>query len=238
MSESNTLDGDAEPGHDAWTDDNLIYWSSRLLFTLGWHHAQGLEATDPELEKLRSLGRFMALISEQDDRAMVLSMAAFVEETLGRMLLAYLRDCKATCDLVDGFNAPLGTLSARIKAAYSIGLIGEKSFRDLEILRRIRNHFAHDWEGVSLQRNDIAALIGQLEEKKRALRDGTSPWEQDGDRGKLLLSFTSHAMSLSIVEAGISEGRIVKGLDVDEQFAAAASDLSGRLAAGRAGSGV
>lgn len=115
-----------------------------------------------EDEAFADLNRFTELVAKQDDRAMILSMAAFIEEALGRLLVAYFRDCKATRELVEGFNAPLGTLSARIKAAYSFGLVSEEQYRDMEILRKVRNAFAHDWEGVSVERNDLAALLGQL----------------------------------------------------------------------------
>ena len=109
-----------------------------------------------------NLNRFMHLVHKQDDRAMVLSLAAFAEDTLGRLLLAYMVDCKQSKELVEGFNAPLGTFSARIKAAYAIGLLLRDQHDDLDIARKIRNVFAHDWEGVALERNDIQALIGQL----------------------------------------------------------------------------
>ena len=92
----------------------------------------------------------------------MLSLAAFLEETLGRLLLAYFRNCKATRDLVEGFNGPLGTLSSRIKAVYSFGLATEGQYKEMEILRRIRNLFAHDWQVVMGERNVVAAMIGQL----------------------------------------------------------------------------
>ena len=63
----------------------------------------GPEAND----SLADLNRFLALVRAQDDRVMVLSLATFIEDTLGRLLLEYFRDCKATRELVDGFNAPL-----------------------------------------------------------------------------------------------------------------------------------
>jgi hypothetical protein len=109
-----------------------------------------------------SLNRFQSLVREQDDRGLALSLAAFAEDTLGRLLLVYLREEKQAKELVEGFNAPLGTLSARIKAAFAIGLLTREQFEDLEICRRVRNLFAHDWEGISLGRADVKALIGQL----------------------------------------------------------------------------
>ena len=38
---------------------------------------------------------------------------------------------------------PLGTFSARINMAFCLGLISENLFNDLEILRKIRNDYAH-----------------------------------------------------------------------------------------------
>jgi hypothetical protein len=113
-------------------------------------------------ESLKQLNKFMSIVHKQDDYAMVLSLATFIEDVLGRLLLAYFRDCKATQELIDGFNAPLGTLSSRIKATYAFGLVNEVQFKDMEILRKIRNRHAHNWEGISLADNDIKALIGQL----------------------------------------------------------------------------
>jgi DNA-binding MltR family transcriptional regulator len=120
------------------------------------------ETSNGEEKVFSELNRFMRLMQDHDDRAMILSMGSFIEEELGRLLLAYFRNCKATRDLIEGFNAPLGTLGARIKAVYAFGLVGDDQFKDMEILRKVRNLFAHDWEGISLERNDVAALIGQL----------------------------------------------------------------------------
>ncbi|OOG87040.1 hypothetical protein B0E41_04845 [Hydrogenophaga sp. A37] len=66
---------------------------------------------------------------------------------------------EATTQLIDGFNAPLGTFSSRIKAAYAMGLITKDQFIDLERLRKIRNEFAHSWKPVNLSKQKIAALI-------------------------------------------------------------------------------
>jgi len=115
-----------------------------------------------ERYSLDKLNRFMSEIRKQGDQAMVLSLGTFLEDTLGRLLLAYFRSCKATKDLVEGFNAPLGTFGSRIKAVYAFGLVTEEQFQDMEILRKVRNQFAHNWEDISFERNDIQALIGQL----------------------------------------------------------------------------
>jgi DNA-binding MltR family transcriptional regulator len=101
---------------------------------------------DPDLD---SLNRFQALVRQHDDRGLALSLAAFAEDTLGRLLLVYLREEKQSKELVEGFNAPLGTLSTRIKACFSLGLLTKEQYQDLELCRKIRNAFAHDWEEVT-----------------------------------------------------------------------------------------
>ena len=127
-------------------------------------HSDELEPRDIRTgdQDLDDLNRFQSLVNSQDDRGLVLSLGAFAEDTLGRLLLIYLRKGKQSKELVEGFNAPLGTLSTRIKAAYAMGLLTGEQYQDLEISRKIRNAFAHDWEGVTLERQDIQDMIGNL----------------------------------------------------------------------------
>lgn len=116
-------------------------------------------AEDDTFGPLNRLGRSLRKL---DERGLVLSLSAFAEEALGELLLAFLRDNKSSRDLFGGFNAPLGTLSARIKAAHALGLIDDEQFNDFECLRKIRNEFAHSWDQVSLERQDLAAYARNM----------------------------------------------------------------------------
>jgi hypothetical protein len=174
---------------------------------------------DPETEEnnpLKDLNRFARLIRKQDDYALVLSLATFVEDSLGRLLIAYFRDCKATKALVEGFNAPLGTLSSRVKAAYSFGLIMKQQYEDLEILRNIRNEFAHNWEGVTFERNDIKAMIGKLS----GYTLDQKPIE-GGPREKLLETLTVCCIELQIFVARVESGKAPKAADVSYRLSQA-----------------
>lgn len=119
---------------------------------------------EPYVDELNSL---LESLHEHDDRSLVLTLAAFAEDTLEFLLLDYLREPKQAKKLVNGFNAPLGTFSARIQAAFVLGLIRNDHHRALEVLRKVRNEFAHNWSGVSLDREDIAVLIKQLSLSRR-----------------------------------------------------------------------
>jgi mannitol operon repressor len=59
------------------------------------------------------------------------------------ILLAFFVDHSKSRRLVEGFNSPLGTLSTRVAAAHALGLLSEREFKECEILRKIRNLFAH-----------------------------------------------------------------------------------------------
>lgn len=166
-----------------------------------------------ERYSLDRLNRFMSLIQKQDDQAMVLSLATFLEDTLGRLLLAYFRSCKATKELIEGFNAPLGTFGSRIKAVYAFGLVTDDQYKDMEILRKIRNHFAHNWEGVSFERNDIQALVGQL-----SCYTVDHKTIEGGPREKLLGTLSTCCMELQVFLGRLVDGMVEKAPDVSHRL--------------------
>jgi len=109
-----------------------------------------------------SLNRLGGMLKDHDERGLVLSLAAFAEDALGKLLRAFMRPAQASADLLTGFNAPLGTFSSRIKACSALGLINDEQFKDLEYLRKIRNEFAHSWEHVSLAQDKLASFARNL----------------------------------------------------------------------------
>ena len=101
-------------------------------------------------------------IRSLDERGLILSLAAFAEDALGLLLKAFMLPTESTKQLLDCFNAPLGTFSARIKATYSFGLITKGQYEDLEHLRKIRNEFAHSWQPIDFSHPKIAAHIKSM----------------------------------------------------------------------------
>ena len=75
-----------------------------------------------------ALNRLHTLTRNQQGRVLVISIASFAEECIGRLIKAYLRNTKVVSELLDGFNAPLCTFSARIKIAYALGLLTDSQF--------------------------------------------------------------------------------------------------------------
>jgi hypothetical protein len=86
---------------------------------------------------------YMELLNKESDRGAVLISTGFLEQQLRDILAAFM--CEGTsAPLLDGANAPLGRFSSRISACHALGLITANEHNDLNILRRVRNDFAHD----------------------------------------------------------------------------------------------
>jgi hypothetical protein len=138
-------------------------------------------------------------LRQMDERALVLSLAAFAEDALGSLLKAFMLPTATTAQLVEGFNAPLGNFSSRIKAAYSLGLIIKGQFDDLEQLRKIRNYFAHTWKPLGFDDPRVAGHI-------RALRFGSLEDRcPDTPKEKLRSSIYSVLVALNSVTNRIAE---------------------------------
>ena len=102
----------------------------------------------PEEAEVLDLTRFSTEFNGESDRGAVLVAASRLDEVLKGILLAYLRDTKSASDLLDGFNAPLGTFSARAAACHAMGLIDDTEFSDISRIRKIRNTFGHHWKDI------------------------------------------------------------------------------------------
>jgi len=115
----------------------------------------------PQAE-IDQLDRFLQQFSSESDRGAALTAGAMLEDRLGEILRTFLVDSPEASKLLDGFNAPLGTLSARILAACSLGLIDDDEYREMQTIRRIRNKFAHEWSDLSFEAQSIKDLCSQL----------------------------------------------------------------------------
>jgi hypothetical protein len=117
-----------------------------------------LEVSHPHL---REFSRFLPELNRESDRGRVLISCSYLDELLHHILLAFLIERESSRCLVEGFNAPLGTLSTRTAAAYALGLLSEREFKECETLRRIRNRFAHSVH-ASFEMQEIRDLCRNL----------------------------------------------------------------------------
>jgi DNA-binding MltR family transcriptional regulator len=98
-------------------------------------------------------------IYPETDRGATLIVAAIFEEQLSHILNSFLIDSKSTQLLLDGFNAPIDQFSSKIHLCHALGLIEDDEYRQLEGLRKIRNLFAHSFENIDFNTQQIKDLI-------------------------------------------------------------------------------
>tara|TARA_B100000929_G_C15469075_1_gene407231 strand:- start:351 stop:857 length:507 start_codon:yes stop_codon:yes gene_type:complete len=113
-------------------------------------------------EDVEYFSQFLGEFQGETDRGAALVGAALVDERLHRLLESHFVACKESKELLKGGNAPIGSLSARIKMAYCLGLITELEFKECELIRRVRNEFAHQVHGLTFADNKINDLCKNL----------------------------------------------------------------------------
>lgn len=91
----------------------------------------------------------------------MLVAASFIANMLFKIIQAFLVEGKPQEQILSGFNAPIGSRSAKIALAAALGIISERECRKLELIRRIRNKFAHNIH-PSFDDDDIKSLSLEL----------------------------------------------------------------------------
>jgi DNA-binding MltR family transcriptional regulator len=112
-------------------------------------------------------------LSRESDRGLILVSASHLDEALERLLRArFSIEHKKSKSMIDPlFNTfgPLSTFSAKIKMSYAIDLIEKWVYRDLEILRKLRNEFAHSIKPAVFDSVEVAKLTEKLVGADRAV---------------------------------------------------------------------
>ena len=105
---------------------------------------------------------FLKEFDRESDRAAVILASALIDDTLRELLDGYLLSCPSSSDpLFDG-NGPMSSFSSRIELSYRLGLISRDFASGLNILRRIRNSFAHDLAGCSFESQSVRGRVDAL----------------------------------------------------------------------------
>jgi len=107
--------------------------------------------------------KFANEFKTESDRAAVILGAAKLDILLYQLLKQVLLPTPSGRDELLDQDEPVSTFSARINLAHRLGLISPELANALHLVRRIRNSFAHELSGVSLdsgaQRDRIRELV-------------------------------------------------------------------------------
>jgi hypothetical protein len=119
-----------------------------------------MASTEDEIEAVLSL-------EKETDRGAAIMASTFVENRLSMALRANFREEDDAREALGqifsmGVNAPLSGFSAKINLGYLMRLYNKTVMKDLHLLRRIRNRFAHSMEVLSFASNEIKQLCANL----------------------------------------------------------------------------
>jgi DNA-binding MltR family transcriptional regulator len=96
------------------------------------------------------------------DRAIAILGGAFVENAVKVAIAAHSLTFSYDHNAVFGQGGPLYSFSPKIALGHALGIYGPKTRDDLDIVRNIRNAFAHALEDVDFSHRDIARECDKL----------------------------------------------------------------------------
>lgn len=150
--------------------------------TYGSWRIVGLEMKPVDVD-IVSYNQVVRMFHGETDRGAAVLAASFLENFLAKYLRSAMIEDSAVDDLFTGFG-PFADFNKRIETAYALGLITKDDRRDLKLIQKIRNHFAHtptntsfdtrpisDWiSALSLNRNLTDEIIGGKTASKNRMR--------------------------------------------------------------------
>jgi DNA-binding MltR family transcriptional regulator len=94
------------------------------------------------------------------DRAAAVLSGCYVADFLEQILKALLAKGKRVDDMFSNQGA-LGSLVAKINLAFALGLASPAVCRDLDLIRKVRNHFAHLLSEASFPEPRVNDWVGR-----------------------------------------------------------------------------
>ncbi len=97
----------------------------------------------------------------ESDRAVGVLAPAYLDALLEDLLRDFFIEGKSA-DVLLRPDGPLGTFSSKIDAAHALGFINDDTQRDLNLIRKIRNDFAHQVDLHSFEDDPIKNRCAEL----------------------------------------------------------------------------
>ncbi|WP_372529396.1 transcriptional regulator [Parvularcula marina] len=110
---------------------------------------------------LKEFIEFVSIQNEESMRGKLLVTCSFPEEQLQEIIIKFLVEGTDSEKLIQGFQAPVGSLSSRTILAHCLGLISDLEKNDINALRKIRNRYAHDYS-VDMNDQQVVSLANSL----------------------------------------------------------------------------
>jgi hypothetical protein len=132
----------------------MVFWGGVMVKRKQPEVAEGMKDWQGFLQELQS----------ESDRGAALVGAAFLDEHLRLVLERFFIDDKRKVNnLLSHPERPLGSFGARISIAYCLGMMPKNVYHDLNLIKDIRNGFAHHLHGLSFANEWVVHKCHELE---------------------------------------------------------------------------
>lgn len=118
------------------------------------------------------LSNFFKSLTAESSRALAVVAFSYIDEKLATLMRQHLNaEISGGLDSLFGGFGPLSTASARIKIAASLRWLSPLTYRHLEIIRKIRNEFAHRPFLDTFDESPVRDFLGQFKPVEKFLWD-------------------------------------------------------------------
>ena len=116
--------------------------------------------------------RISDALSDESDRACVILAASWVDHFLGIKLAHEFGKGNADArSALFSSNGPFATFCASLNVAFCAGWIDRDLYHDLQLIRKMRNKFAHSIDSHSLNDEPFPSMVAKLRVAKRQYYD-------------------------------------------------------------------
>jgi DNA-binding MltR family transcriptional regulator len=103
-----------------------------------------------------------AFYDHSSPRAMAILLGTIVENRLTELVRMLMRRDEKIADELFHPSGPLGPFGTKIRLAYMLRIVSPETYRDLTIISKIRNKFAHDLSVTSFEDRQISDWIKNM----------------------------------------------------------------------------
>ncbi|WP_156348046.1 hypothetical protein [Sphingomonas sp. Leaf231] len=212
----------AEPEREGWTlirreidwnDPDVEHAREILLGTLLESFRENRAATDLEADIINEAEGLSDYILSQDSRTFCILAVSFMEDALKRRFAEkWSITSSADTDLYFGSNGPLSTFAQRLTVAKGIEWLTDVDLKQASILRKIRNHFAHNHRNHDIDRDPLVGLAESLNPLDKMLyNDRMDIYKEAYDAASkaTVLRIRIYCTSLAIVSSMLNRSKLI-----------------------------